>query len=202
MFSVLISFPHLITSIPNIAQKCYIHTHYSFSSHSYFVYMLFFSFLCSSDHAELLTQIWAAHPHSTRRRATQNDNQPFLPWNPVHSSHCIPEWGSELHHTLVLKHQVILVVSAMVIWRWRVFVNVACVSFQITALKIKYNPFAKAFLDAKERYISTSCPQRCLVPFSYTNLIEMYVGKGGKKSIIFLFVCLFCFWFVEVIIRK
>lgn len=57
MFSVLISFPHLITSIPNIAQKCYIHTHYSFSSHSYFVYMLFFSFLCSSDHAELLTQI-------------------------------------------------------------------------------------------------------------------------------------------------
>lgn len=31
--------------------------------------------------------------------------------------------------------------------------NVADVYFQITALKIKYNPFAKAFLDAKERYI-------------------------------------------------
>lgn len=24
---------------------------------------------------------------------------------------------------------------------------------QITALKIKHNPFAKAFLDAKERYV-------------------------------------------------
>lgn len=27
-------------------------------------------------------------------------------------------------------------------------------SFQITALKIKHNPFAKAFLDAKERYLN------------------------------------------------
>jgi hypothetical protein len=27
------------------------------------------------------------------------------------------------------------------------------VSFQITALKIKYNPFAKAFQDSKERYV-------------------------------------------------
>lgn len=26
-------------------------------------------------------------------------------------------------------------------------------SSQITALKIKHNPFAKAFLDAKERYV-------------------------------------------------
>ena len=26
-------------------------------------------------------------------------------------------------------------------------------SFQITGLKIQYNPFAKAFLDAKERYL-------------------------------------------------
>lgn len=29
----------------------------------------------------------------------------------------------------------------------------AVVSLQITALKIKHNPFAKAFLDAKERYV-------------------------------------------------
>lgn len=29
--------------------------------------------------------------------------------------------------------------------------NLSCLS-QITALKIKHNPFAKAFLDAKERY--------------------------------------------------
>lgn len=28
---------------------------------------------------------------------------------------------------------------------------IVCFSVQITALKIKYNPFAKAFLDAKER---------------------------------------------------
>lgn len=28
-----------------------------------------------------------------------------------------------------------------------------CFLFQITALKIKHNPFAKAFLDAKERYV-------------------------------------------------
>lgn len=28
----------------------------------------------------------------------------------------------------------------------------SCSSTQITALKIKHNPFAKAFLDAKERY--------------------------------------------------
>ena len=27
--------------------------------------------------------------------------------------------------------------------------------FQITALKIKHNPFAKAFLDAKERWVNT-----------------------------------------------
>ena len=29
--------------------------------------------------------------------------------------------------------------------------SVGFLVFQITALKIKYNPFAKAFLDAKER---------------------------------------------------
>ena len=32
------------------------------------------------------------------------------------------------------------------------YFDVIC-SFQITALKIKYNPFAKAFQDAKERYV-------------------------------------------------
>lgn len=35
---------------------------------------------------------------------------------------------------------------------------------QITALKIKHNPFAKAFLDAKERYAQeppAHCPLNC-----------------------------------------
>lgn len=31
--------------------------------------------------------------------------------------------------------------------------NTPCFLFQITALKIKHNPFAKAFLDAKERWV-------------------------------------------------
>jgi len=30
--------------------------------------------------------------------------------------------------------------------------NICNLLFKVTALKIKYNPFAKAFLDAKERY--------------------------------------------------
>lgn len=123
--------------------------------HSYFFCMLFITFLCSSDHAKFFTQIRATHPYSSCRRASQDDHQPCLPRNPVHSSHCIPERGGELHQTLIWKPYIILVWSVIVKWLWRLSVNVACVFFQITALKIKYNPFAKAFLDAKERYISS-----------------------------------------------
>uniref|UniRef100_A0A3B5L3K6 T-box domain-containing protein n=1 Tax=Xiphophorus couchianus TaxID=32473 RepID=A0A3B5L3K6_9TELE len=39
---------------------------------------------------------------------------------------------------------------------------------EITALKIKHNPFAKAFLDAKERYGSPICPNNSPPQFSST----------------------------------
>lgn len=38
------------------------------------------------------------------------------------------------------------------------FFKIIFVYLQITALKIKYNPFAKAFLDAKERYVALCQP--------------------------------------------
>lgn len=54
-------------------------------------------------------------------------------------------------------------------------------TFQVTSLKIKYNPFAKAFLDAKERVETSGTCQRETNSdqSSYTD------GKLPTKNIIF-----------------
>lgn len=76
------------------------------------------------------------------------------------TSHSFPEtqfiavtaYQNEEVCCVTLRHEIVLlslVCSSYIVLK---IANVAGVFFQITALKIKYNPFAKAFLDAKERY--------------------------------------------------
>lgn len=60
---------------------------------------------------------------------------------------------------------------------------------QITALKIKHNPFAKAFLDAKERYEIKSQIYASVIKLVYTystasNIIVLFAGATIRTSLI------------------
>ncbi|CAF90824.1 unnamed protein product, partial [Tetraodon nigroviridis] len=97
-------------------------------------------------HAELPPQVRAAAAHRVCWFPPPSGLQRLLQGSPVHRRDGL----SERRGTAAAHAQTLI----------RVHVSVCCfvmrrlgfsVFTQITALKIKYNPFAKAFLDAKER---------------------------------------------------
>lgn len=118
--------------------------------HSCYIFTIFTQYsslvFSSTDHAEFSAQIRAKDTHCEGWRHPEDDQQPVFLWNTVHRRHCLPEWRGQLsavltlHDNLCLRKVLIEMLTAV------------SSSPQITALKIKHNPFAKAFLDAKERY--------------------------------------------------
>ena len=105
------------------------------------LYIHFFLFclqiVSHADYAQFVAQVRGSCSHRTGRHRWTTHFDLHLPRDSIHRSHSLPK--SRGKYFICCKLANLLTQQN----NWK--------SHQVTALKIKHNPFAKAFLDSKER---------------------------------------------------
>lgn len=98
-----------------------------------------FCFFSHADYAQFFAQVRGSSSHRAggHRWATHFDLH--LPGDSIHRSHGLPESRGKIITTFIWLDPLLTLLTKF----W--------IAWQVTALKIKHNPFAKAFLDSKER---------------------------------------------------